>query len=228
MDDIGKLFEQINSEVLTEETKLSMAILFENAVQECVKAKEVKLEEENKAKLVEFKESLIEQVDKYLDYFVEEFTKKNAGVIEDSVKVNTAERVLKTFSTIVEDFHLQLEPKKIDAEAMVSETKKQLNDVTKELIEAKKQIKAGEKASIVLEAAHKLTTDVQKEKLAAYAKNLQLDDLFEKKVNAFVTATLVEAKSKETKKPIVEKIVIKEEKVEEVDRNPVNKYLEKL
>ena len=228
MEDIDKLFEQINSEVLTEDVKMSMAVLFENAVQDCVKAKEAKLEEENTAKLVEFKESLIEQVDKYLDYFVEEFTKKNADVIEDSVKVKTAERVLKTFSTIVEDFHLQLEPKKIDAEAMVSETKKQLNDVTKELIEAKKQIKAGEKASIVLEASHKLTTDVQKEKLAAYAKNLQLDDLFEKKVNAFVTATLVEAKSKETKKPIVEKIVIKEEKVEEVDRNPVNKYLEKL
>lgn len=233
MADIDKLFEQISEEVLTEEVKLQMAVLFENALTEAIKAKEAEIEESNKAEIVAFKEDLINKIDDYLGYFTEDFVAKNAAPIEESVKVKMAEKVLKTFSGIVNDFHIQLDEKKIGDEEKLTEARAEVSELTKQLIAAKKEVKLREKAALVLEASFGLSTDLQKAKLAEYAKTLPLDEMFSKKLNAYCKTVLTEAKVA-PEAPKKEKLVVKEEQPEFVaeekktpasDIDKYNKYL---
>lgn len=232
MADIDKLFEQISNEVLTEEVKLQMSVLFENSLNEAIKAKEAELEAQNKTEIDSFKEGLVTQIDDYLTYFVEEFTKKNTQVIEEQVKIKTAEKVLKTFQALVNDFHVQLDEKKEVETDKLEESKKEISRLTNELIKSKKEVKLREKAAIVLEATSGLETDMEKAKLVEFAKNLPFDELFEKKVTAFRKATLSEAKvvKEEKEVPKKEKLVIQEEKIVEPapEKTAVDTYLDRL
>lgn len=228
METIDTLFEQISSDILTEETKLQMAVLFENSLNEAIKAKEVEMEASNKADITAFKESLVTNIDDYLTYFVEDFITKNTSVIEESVKIKTAERVLKTFSGVMADFHLALDEKKISTDTKLAESHQEVSDLTKQLIEAKKATKLREKAALVMEASFSLTTDVQKAKLTEYAKGLPLDEIFSKKLNAFGQLMLSEAKV-EVEKPVAQKMTLVEEKevfvVEPKLMSPVEAYV---
>jgi hypothetical protein len=208
MADIDKLMESIESDILNEEVKLQMAVLFENSLNEAIKAKEEELDATNKVKIEEFYESLTNKIDSYLDLFVEEFTKENTKAIEESVKIKTAERVLSAFNKIVEDFNVQLDEKVVTDEEALVEAKKQLNKTTEDLVKARKEIKMREKAALVVEASSKLETEMQKAKLVEYAKKLPFDELFEKKVDAYAKTLIVEKKPFSKKE---EKLVIKEE-----------------
>jgi hypothetical protein len=227
MAQIDKLFESINSEILTEEIKLQLAVLYENSLNEAIKAKEADLQEKNTVEIKEFKSKLTDQIDEYLTYFAEEFIKTNSNVIEDSVKVKTAEKVLKTFSGIVNEFNVQLDEKKISDDTKLKESKEEVNKLTKQLIEARKETKLSEKAAMVMEASYKLTTDLQRTKLVDYAKTLTVDELFEKKLETFVKTVLTE---KKVETPKAEKLVITEgnDNKPTVTETPVDKYLERL
>lgn len=213
MNDIDKLFESIDNEILTESVKLEMSVLFENAINEAIKTKEAELEAKNTAELTTYKESIVNQLDAYLTLFVEEFTAKNEAMIVESVKVKTAEKVLKTFSQIVTDFNLQLSEKVETDETALNEAKEQLNKVTHDLVKTKKQLQLSEKAAIVTEAISNMSTEMQKAKVIEYAKTLPYDELFEKKVNAF-SKTITEEVSRPFSKE--EKVVIQEEVTPEV------------
>ena len=214
MAEIDKLFETINNDILTEDIKLQMAVLFESQVTEAIKAKEAELVEKNTADITKFKEDMVNKIDSYITHFCEEFVTNNTQVIEESVKIKTAERILKTFSAIVSDFNLQLDEKKIDNEKELTEAKAEINKLTSRLIESKKEVKLREKAAIVAEACIGLKTELQKAKLVEFAAKLPFDELFEKKLGALSGTLLTEAVTKKVEeKP--EKIVIKEE-IEEV------------
>jgi predicted phage tail protein len=234
MADIDKLFEQISNDILTEETKMSMAVLFEQEVNDAIKAKEVELNEKNTKNIAAFTDDMVNKLDAYLTHFCEEFVKENTQVIEESVKVKTAERVLKTFSGLVKDFNLQLDGKVIDNKTAIAESRKEIETLTNKLIEAKKETKLREKAALVAEACNSLTTELQKAKLVEFAKGLPYDELFEKKIAAFSKTTLVEGKNAQKDTDKKEKLVITEEianilnEKEHVEQTKINKYVENL
>ena len=155
-NEIDKLFESIESDVLTESVKLEMSVLFENAINEAVKVKEEELEAKNKLEIEQYQESLTNKIDDYLGLFVEEFIKENASTITESVKLKTAERVLKTFNQIVTDFNIQLDEKVVTDEQALTEAKQQINKLTDDLVNAKKEVKMREKAALVNEACSSL------------------------------------------------------------------------
>jgi len=229
MAQIDTLFESIENDILSESVKLEMAVLFENAITEAVKAKEEELDAKNLLATEQFQENLTNKINDYLELFVEEFTKENASSIVESVKVKTAERVLKTFSQLVTDFHIQLDEKVETDQTELTEAKAKLNKVTLDLIEAKKEVKMREKAALITEAASKLETELEKAKLLEYGKKLPFDELFEKKINAYAKTVITEAKKPFSKEVKVEKLVITEEKetppfVEEVDKKSQYKW----
>lgn len=226
MAEIDKLFENVESEILSEDVKLNLAILFENQVAEAIKAKEEELVAENAKEVTAFKETMVENLNAYCDHFAEEFTKKNVVALQESVKIKTAERVLKTFDNVMRDFSYQLDERKISVEDKLAESKKEINTLTKQLIESKQKTKEVEKAAMVMEASTLLDTDLQKSKLVEYAKSLEFDELFEKKVQAQAKNFISEAKSEKEKEK--KKLVITEE-VDPVQTKPVSsvdKYLE--
>lgn len=229
MADIDKLFEQIENDVLTEDIKLQMAVLFENTLNETIKAKETELEEKFKADFIAEKEELINKLDSYLDHFCTEFVENNKNVIEENVKVKTAEKILALFESIVNDFNLQLNENKIEDGEKLEEAKQEIVKLTNQLIESKKEIKIREKAALVYEASTQLSTDMEKGKLLEYANKLSFDDLFEKKIGAFVKNLITESTQKV--EPVKEKIEVKtEEEVVIVEKNEsqIDKYLQKL
>ena len=211
-ENIDKLFESIQSDILTEEVKLEMVCLYENALNESIKAKEEELEAKNKLDQEALTEAMVTKINDYLDAFVEEFTTNNVSKIDESVKVKTAERVLKAFDKLVAEFNIQLDEKVETDETALTEAITKINKLENDLITAKKETKMREKAAIVTEAASHFETDMQKAKLLEYAKKLPFDELFEKKLNAFAKVTITEAKKPFSKETKVEKLVIVEEK----------------
>lgn len=226
MDQLKELFESIESEILTDEVKLQMSTLYEAAVNEAIKAKEQELEESNKAEISVFKEDLVGQVNDYLDYFCKEYIKENEQVVEDFTKVKLAEKVLRNFQQMVEAFNMSLSDESINSEDEMDELKVENTDLINKLIEAKKEIVSIKKNAMVESAAEKLETDVQREKLAEAAKNLEFDvELFESKLTVLVDKILAE--KEEEKKP-EEKLDEQEEpeKIEEPKTDGMKKYLD--
>src|SRR5271157_750763 len=134
--DLDKLFETISSDILTEEIKLTISTIFESAVTEAVKAKEVELEETNKTEIQEFREELTTQIDEYLNYIVEEFIKENEGAVDSRVKVKTAEKILETFSKIVNDFNVELSEEKVEQDDSIDALKEEVSKLGNQVIEA--------------------------------------------------------------------------------------------
>lgn len=212
MENLQELFESINSEILTDEVKLQMSTLFEAAIVEAVKAKEIELEEAAKAEISEFKTDLVEQVDEYLDYFVKEYIKENEQVVEDFTKVKLAEKVLRNFQQMVEAFNISLSEESISSEDELDELKAENTKLVNKLIESKKEVLFVKKAAMIAEAQSQLETDVQREELVEMAKGLEFDEeLFESKLDVLIEKIL--SKKETTEKKLEEKQEdIKEEK----------------
>lgn len=213
-EQLKELFESISSEILTDEIKLQLGTIFETSVNEAVEAKEQALEEANRVEIAEFKESLTEQIDGYLDYFVKEYIKENESIVEDYTKVKLAEKVLRNFKQMCEAFNISLSEESLSNEDEIDELQTENNKLVNKLIEAKKETALVKKAAYIAEAAQKLETDVQREQLMEKAKGLEFDeDVFEQKLAVVIESLLVK------KEEIVEDKL--EEKEEIVDEKPV-------
>jgi len=208
-DALSELFESIQSDILTDEVKLKLSVIFESTVNEAIAAKEVELAEANKVEIEEFKEELLESVDNYLDYFVKEYIKENEQVIEDFSKVKLAEKVLRNFNQMVEAFNISLSDDSIESEEKVEELTAENTKLVNKLIESRKEVQNIKKAAMISEAAEQLDTDIQREKLVEMAKAIEFDEeLFESKLEVIVEKIL-----NEKEEVVAEKL---EEKVEEV------------
>jgi hypothetical protein len=225
MDKLTELFESINSEILTDEVKLQMSTLFEAAINEAVEAKEQELEESNRVEISEFKEELVEQVDEYLNYFVEEYIKENETVVEDYAKVKLAEKVLRNFKQMTEAFNISLSEESISSEDEVEELTAENTKLVNKLIEAKKETELVKKAAFIAEAAEKLDTDIQREKLVEQAKGLEFDEeIYEAKLQVLVDTILV----KESKDADEDDEQLEDLEESTVDKKPVIKESDQM
>ena len=210
-EQLKELFESISSDILTDEVKLQIGTIFETTVNEAVVAKEQELEEANRTEIAEFKDTLVEQIDSYMDYFVSEYIKENEAIVEDYTKVKMAEKVLRNFKQMCEAFNISLSEESLDSEYEIEELQSENTKLVNKLIEAKKETAQVKKAAYIAEAAQKLETDVQREKLFEMAKALDFEEeLFEGKLEVLIETVL--AKKEEV---IEEKLEEKEEVVEE-------------
>ena len=204
---LDELFEKLNADVLTEETRLQLSTIFESSLNEAIKAKELQLEEENKAEIAEFKEDMVSQIDEFLNYFVEEFVSENEELIDSHVKVKTAEKVLETFSKIVTDFNLDLSEEKIEESEQILSLKDENNKLHTKLIENKKEIDLVKKAAMIAEATHSLDTELEKEQLIEKAKTVEFDENYEGKLGVFVEQIISERSNKEKAPEKLEEVI---------------------
>lgn len=192
--DFSSLFEHVEFEgkdqVFTEEILAKMDVLFEAKVKEeslkIVEAKSDDIEEQysqqNEDEMTQFKEELVEQVDQYVNYFVQNFLKENVQTIEDGVKVRLAEKVLAKFNGLVEDFNIQLEDKNLDNEDLVEELKESKSELTNKLIEQEILIKKLSKKLLIEETATKFETETQRDRFIKLAETYDFDSKFEGKI----------------------------------------------
>lgn len=172
---LEKLFEKINSELLTDDVKLELSTMFESAVNQAIEAQEEELEEANRKEIAEFKEELVEKVDEYITYFVEEFTNSNEQQIEESVKIQAASRVLSVFEGLVKDFNLQLDEQVVEENEELETLKAKFNEQTEKLIAKGKELDTLKMESVKKELSLGLGTDLEMEKFLKLADTIVME-----------------------------------------------------
>lgn len=227
---IASIFEGVD---LTDEFKNKVSLVFEAAVNEQVtekvKAIETDLNEKLEAELQESLtgkvEEIVENLDKYLDYVVEEWMTENEIAIEAGIKVEMAESLMSGLKDLFEEHNIDVDDETIDVvtglEEQVAEAEAKTNDLVNENIALAQEI-AGMKANKVFEEMTEDLTVSQRERLAVLSEKLDRADLEDYTSNL---QTIKESFFAET--TVKRDDVVEEEEIiteEEVIKRPVSDY----
>ena len=188
-ESIASMFEGMD---LSEEFTSKVTMVFEAAVNEAatIKANAI-IAEKTEALEVEMKESvdtavekIVENLDSYLDYVVEEWMKENALAIETGVKVDIAESLMDGLKTLFEEHNIDVNDETIDVvaglEEEVAELKTTANAKFNENVELLKQIASLKAESAFSEMTEDLTI-TQCERLKVLSEKLGVSDIAEYK-----------------------------------------------
>jgi len=188
-DDVKAL---IGDENLTEEFKAKAATIFESAVKVRIAEAKEKMEADYAEKLKEETESskaeLVEKVDSYLNYVVEEWMKQNEIAIERGIKGEIAEDFISGLKKLFEDHYINVPDEKYDVledqASQIEELNKKLNEQIEKNVELSKTNGHLTKKDILDEVSSSLT-DTQKEKFSKLAEEVEYSnaDEFKKKVS---------------------------------------------
>ena len=165
---------------LSEEFKNKAATIFEAAIKSKVKAETVKLEEEYAKKLEENTESqkaeLVEKVDSYLNYVVEEWMKENEIAIERGIKGEIAEDFISGLKKLFEDHYIDVPDEKYnvleDQATKIDTLEKKLNEEIEKNVELHKHNGDLKRQDIIDEMSTDLA-DTAKEKFDGLVESVE-------------------------------------------------------
>ena len=184
----GKFKEDLDALVKDEDTlsegfKEKASTIFEAALTSKVNAETVKLEERYASDLsgeVEaIKEDLVDKVDGYLTYVVENWMTENEVAIEHSLKSEITESFIESLGQLFSEHHINVPTDAGDILDSLSEeaadAKSQLNTATEKNIELSEQVKTFERQNILSEACKGLAaTEIAK--LTELAEGVESED----------------------------------------------------
>ena len=188
----GELDALVESEAtLSEEFKEKTSIIFESAMKAKLAEEIEKLEENYASELAEeiatTKSDLVEKVDSYLNYVVEQWMEDNKLAVQTGLRTEIAETFMNKLKDVFTESYIEVPESKIDLvdelSEQVEELEEALNARTEEALEQAKAIEDFTRAAIVAEAAKDLP-DTQAEKLAGLVESIDFEDeeTFTKKV----------------------------------------------
>jgi len=165
---------------LSEEFKNKAATIFEAAIKSKVKAETAKLEEEYAKKLEENTESqkaeLVEKVDSYLNYVVEEWMKENEIAIERGIKGEIAEDFISGLKKLFEDHYIDVPDEKYnvleDQASKIDSLEKKLNEEIEKNVELHKHNGELKRQDIIDEMSKDLA-DTAKEKFDGLVESVE-------------------------------------------------------
>ena len=188
----GELDALVESEAtLSEEFKEKTAIIFESAMKAKL-AEEIESLEENYAnelaeEIATTKSDLVEKVDSYLNYVVDQWMEDNKLAVQTGLRTEIAETFMNKLKDVFTESYIEVPESKVDLvdelSEQVEELETALNARTEEALEQAKAIEDYTRAAIVAEAAKDLP-DTQAEKLAGLVESIDFEDeeTFTKKV----------------------------------------------
>jgi len=206
-EDMDALF---NGEELTEEFKEKATTIFEAAVMNRINEAFVTIEEEFEARLQEEaaknQEGLVEKVDGYLNYVVEQWIAENEIALESGMKSEVLEGFVSGLKGLFEEHYIDIPEEKFDVlgalEDERAELEAKLNEQLEVNVKLTQAINEATKSEIVYSASEGLA-ETDKEKFFSLAEELSFEDseTFEKKVQTIrenyftnkATSTLVES-----------------------------------
>jgi len=220
---------KLGDEVITEETiddlQANFDISVNEKVQELIVDKEKELEEKSEKEMTEFKDSLIESLDKYIEYASDEYMKENEVALEAGSKVLAAEKIIEAAKGVFKEVGLEIPESEVDhvkeLEADITESTEKLNKTVNELIETKKQMFEFEKAV----SFQKMTTEITEsniENIHTLLEGLEYSDIndFDRKVKI-----VIDKLDKKTIKEDGEKDTEDLEDITEETTSDIDKYL---
>ena len=190
--DIKTQLDSIFGEDLSEEFRTKASSIFEAAViarvnNEMEKVTS-KLEEQTANQLVEFKEALIEKVDGYLNYVVEQYMEENELAIESGLRTEIAEDFIQGMKTLFKEHFIEVPEEKYDVldelQAQTEGLQSELDESITQSIELARELNAL-KASTILDEQTKDLAATEAEKLKKLVEGVDFDseDLYREKVS---------------------------------------------
>ena len=175
---------------LSEEFKQKAATIFEAAITSKVKAISEEMQADYNKKFDEevskAKTDLVEKVDAYMNYVVNEWMIENELAIEKGIKGEIAEDFINGLKKLFEDHYIDVPDEKYDVledqASKIEELEKKLNEQISKNVEMNKENSSLKRTDIIAEVASDLA-DTSKEKFAKLTEEVEYSnaDDFKKK-----------------------------------------------
>ena len=216
----------VNGEELSEEFKTKAATIFEAAVVTRVKSEVAKLEEQFETKLAEqvesIKEGLVEKVDGYLNYVVEQWMTDNELALENGMKTDIMESFVAGMKNLFMEHYIEVPAEKYDLVGELQEqadsTKAKLDEQLAANVELTKQINEMKRVSSIGEFCADLA-DTDAEKFKGLAEELAFEDAesFKTKLQTIKENYFGKKVTGDVKSPVSDEPVQLEEEAATVD-----------
>lgn len=198
--DLGGLFD---GETISEEFKLKATAIFEAAVAARVKQEVAvfaeEFEQQSITESAEIRESLVDKVDGYLDFMVEQWMEKNELAIERGIKTEILESFVLGMKGVFESHYIDVPDEKYDlveaAQSEAAELEERLNESVAENVKLKQVLRDVNRSVQIEEACDGLAaTDADKFRQLAEELSYSGEEEFGKKLvaikeNYFKTAS---------------------------------------
>jgi hypothetical protein len=170
-------------EDLSEDFKSKAATIFEAAVKSKINDAKKKMhasyEEKLKEEVETTKSELVEKVDSYLNYVVEEWMQENKLAIERGIKGEIAEDFISGLKKLFEDHYIDVPDEKYDVledqASKIEDLEKKLNEQIEKNVEQNKAIGELKRQDIIDEASKDLA-DTAKEKFNKLAEEVEFSN----------------------------------------------------
>src|SRR5210317_2201570 len=170
-------------EDLSEDFKSKAATIFEAAVKSKVNDAKKKMhasyEEKLKEEVDTAKSELVEKVDSYLNYVVEEWMQENKLAIERGIKGEIAEDFISGLKKLFEDHYIDVPDEKYDVledqASKIEDLEKKLNEQIEKNVEQNKVVGELKRQDIIDEASKDLA-DTAKEKFNKLAEEVEFSN----------------------------------------------------
>jgi len=167
---------------LSEEFKDKAATIFEAAVKTRIKEQTKILEAQFDEKLASetetVKEAMVEKVDSYLNYVVEEWMKENELAVERGIRTEIAEDFITGLKGLFKEHYIDVPEEKYnvldDLTSQVKDLESKLNEQIEKNVVLSKDANELTRASLVVSVSEDLA-DTEKEKFASMAENVEFD-----------------------------------------------------
>ena len=168
---------------LSDEFKAKTAVIFEAALKsklsEEVERIEASYEEQLAEETAVQKSELVEKVDSYLNYVVEQWMEDNKVAIQTGLRAEIAENFMSGLKNLFVESYIDVPESKVDLvddlADQVEELEEALNKTTADAISLSEEVESLKRAAIVAEAASELA-DTQKEKFYSLVEGVDFDD----------------------------------------------------
>ena len=216
--DLDALIE--SEATLSDEFKAKTAVIFEAAIKSKLSEEIDRLEENYKTELEEeveaTKADMVEKVDSYLNYVVENWMEENKLAVQTGLRTEIAEKFMNSMKDLFTESYIDVPESKVDLvdelAAEVEELEEALNNSMAKAIETAEELEDMKRNEVIREASKDLA-ETQVEKLAKLVGDITFEDedTFAEKVKT--------VKESYFKKESVESVI--EDAVEDDDGNIV-------
>tara|TARA_B100000131_G_scaffold297339_1_gene315996 strand:- start:291 stop:1391 length:1101 start_codon:yes stop_codon:yes gene_type:complete len=176
---------------LSDDFKSKASIIFEAAVRSKLAEEVVTLEENYRNELSEaietHKAEMVEKVDSYLNYVVEQWMEDNKVAIQTGLRTEIAENFMNNLKDLFTESYIEVPETKVDLvddlADQVAELEEKLNKQTEQAIQTSEELEHFKRDAIIREHSSDLA-ETQVEKLKSLVNDIDFDDeeSFSKKV----------------------------------------------
>jgi len=233
--DISSQLNSIFGEDLSEEFRTKATSIFEAAVIARVNNEmeiiTTKLEEQTAEQLVEFKEALVEKVDGYLNYVVEQWLEENKLAVETGLRTEIAEDFISGMKDLFKEHYIEVPEEKYNVveelQSVSAELKSQLDESISINVELSKQLTVATRAQILEEQTKDLAeTEADRLKKLVEGVDFESEGLYREKVSV-----IKENYFPKTAKSSPEQMLVEESGTNThafSDNDPMSKYVSAL